>query len=534
MSTFALGVIAYDAGDFKTALRVWSPLAETGHVVAAYNLGNMNLKGQGTKKDPIVAAKWLHLAAKSGHAQAQLTLAALYAEGNGIPKDQVQAAVLAHQAAARFPPGANREKALGLAAAIRRALTPEELAMVEELLAAEGLEMASAPPRKLDPRDPADFRKTVLSYRDRTKLQGDTLVAGNVQMLGLEEAKKRAGDKWAEAKTRVYTIVEEAIEHHLSELDLFVRASEEQFILLFGSSLRVEAERTARDIGHEIERRLAEEIPGGIEISVRSIAIPIQAGKDGGAISSFEALAATLRQAQAKVETEEKAKVDLVRAGATMAFWPLAQLRKRLISVYVLEIVPPAGLAPDRNAPNGTGVYNAEIDNLTVERAGEAMTKAGGKGNKAVLLVPVHYETISSKAYRDRLLATCRRLPIASSRRMMFHVVDLPPGVPQSRLNQVFGMFKPFAVGFAVGGATSFDQFDLFQGLKTFLFTIDGNASDPTAGAEFEALRGLVARAAKGRLRVAFLGAKSVKVGTQARRAGSSYAAGPAVFPRVA
>ena len=48
---FQKGVAAAKNGDYATALREWTPLAEQGHASAQYNLGVMYDKGQGVTQD---------------------------------------------------------------------------------------------------------------------------------------------------------------------------------------------------------------------------------------------------------------------------------------------------------------------------------------------------------------------------------------------------------------------------------------------------------------------------------------------------
>ena len=48
---FDRGVVAYESGNYATALREWTPLAEQGLVEAQYNLGQMYYKGKGVPKD---------------------------------------------------------------------------------------------------------------------------------------------------------------------------------------------------------------------------------------------------------------------------------------------------------------------------------------------------------------------------------------------------------------------------------------------------------------------------------------------------
>ena len=54
---FQKGLTAYESGDFATALREWTPLAEQGHASAQSNLGNGYNKGQGVIQ--YLSAAWV-------------------------------------------------------------------------------------------------------------------------------------------------------------------------------------------------------------------------------------------------------------------------------------------------------------------------------------------------------------------------------------------------------------------------------------------------------------------------------------------
>ena len=58
---FQKGVAAYNNGDFATALREWTPLAEQGDADAQYNLGLMYAKGRGVPQNNIYAHMWLNI-----------------------------------------------------------------------------------------------------------------------------------------------------------------------------------------------------------------------------------------------------------------------------------------------------------------------------------------------------------------------------------------------------------------------------------------------------------------------------------------
>ena len=48
---FAEGFVAYERGDYMTALREWQALAEQGDIESQHNLGVMHLNGQGVPKN---------------------------------------------------------------------------------------------------------------------------------------------------------------------------------------------------------------------------------------------------------------------------------------------------------------------------------------------------------------------------------------------------------------------------------------------------------------------------------------------------
>ena len=84
---FNKGLIAYNDGDYATALREWTPLAEQGDMFAQVLVGNMYSDGKGVLQDYKTAVKWLTLAAEQGYAHAQLNLGLMYEKGQGVPQD---------------------------------------------------------------------------------------------------------------------------------------------------------------------------------------------------------------------------------------------------------------------------------------------------------------------------------------------------------------------------------------------------------------------------------------------------------------
>jgi len=85
------GQAAYNAGDYKTALEIWQPLADQGNARAQNNLGVMYENGKGVPQNIAEAVRWYRLAAQQGYAGAQNNLGLIYAIGRGIRRDPIRA-----------------------------------------------------------------------------------------------------------------------------------------------------------------------------------------------------------------------------------------------------------------------------------------------------------------------------------------------------------------------------------------------------------------------------------------------------------
>src|SRR5262245_49813150 len=78
------GTVAYNRGDYATALRLFQQSADTGSAIAQFNVGAMYANGQGVAQNYAEAVKWYGLAANQGFADAQYGLGLLYTNGQGV------------------------------------------------------------------------------------------------------------------------------------------------------------------------------------------------------------------------------------------------------------------------------------------------------------------------------------------------------------------------------------------------------------------------------------------------------------------
>lgn len=81
----------FDRADYKTALRVWLPAAESGDPEAQVNVGEIFERGLGDEPNYKLAVFWYQKAADQGSSRAQFNLGTLYEQGQGVKQDKLLA-----------------------------------------------------------------------------------------------------------------------------------------------------------------------------------------------------------------------------------------------------------------------------------------------------------------------------------------------------------------------------------------------------------------------------------------------------------
>ena len=125
-------VDAYEREDYKTAYRLFKPLAEQGDTQAQNTIGAMYDKGRGVPKDYAEAAKWYRKAAEQGDLIGQNNLGEMYEKGKGVPKDYVLAYMWFNLATTTDSKGL-REWALKNRNRVAAQMTPEQIAEAQRL-----------------------------------------------------------------------------------------------------------------------------------------------------------------------------------------------------------------------------------------------------------------------------------------------------------------------------------------------------------------------------------------------------------------
>ncbi|NQW08487.1 MAG: hypothetical protein HQ481_01200 [Alphaproteobacteria bacterium] len=386
--------------------------------------------------------------------------------------------------------------------------------------------------QKLDSRDPGDFASKLLSFVRQNKVAADALVAGNIQMLGMEGLREQFGNRWDSVKEKVHLLVETTIKQHISTDDVYCLINDESFIVLFGKASKEQANKTAHAIGRDVNTKLSGAGAPSDAISVKPVVIEIPRD-DQGALNSPKSLENTVEEAQRQAEAAELKPVEKAKDVLRLRFWPVANVRKRLVSCYHAELHVPEGtdLGFDPNEPSATGAVEAALDRMTLQHSGAALVDAASRKMRALLIVPVHFETLAARNFRNAYLEMCKLLPRIAEQRLLLLVRGLPDDVPQGRLHSLFGYVAPFVAGFVGEFSFGFSRADKLGGVKLLAFAVDGSRIEQPTINDINAMKGLMASNKKMKVRRYFHGASSVETATAARRTHFDYVQGAGVAP---
>lgn len=389
--------------------------------------------------------------------------------------------------------------------------------------------------QRLDPADPDAFRRKIVAFFRSSAADADVLVAGNVQLLGFSEVRESFGDRWPAVKEKVHLLAETVIQGQIRKDDLYVIANDDEIVILFGRDDKRTAEAKAVAIAGEINKRLqGVEVAGAV--TVRGVVSEIPRPAEPEALATPQALTAAVADAEDDAERRQLDQFEAMLPALSVSYWPVVNLRKGMISLY--EATPRRAGKPveapttDSGQPADTGVFVREIDAFTLSQVGAALATPPRRGYRAPVVVPIHFETLAVKQYRDHYCRACRLLSADTSRRLICYVTDPPPNVPQARLHQLFTVLSPFFRGFMCRFPLDFTGADHLGGLRMIALVADVS-SGPGPPATEKALAAFARAAKKLRMRPYLTGAETLQMAAMARRAHFVHLRGAAVSPPV-
>lgn len=228
---------------------------------------------------------------------------------------------------------------------------------------------------------------------------------------------------------------------------------------------------------------------------------------------------------------------DLDNAFLNFFYRPLWQVRLNVINAYCCQLALTAGT----HVYSGQALIDQEsdllmtaaIDRVVLQRALADISVIATLPERSVLVVPVHYSTLSSDRRRRAYMAIVQAVAPAEQAFLVWEVVDLSSGLMTSALQQAATLLKPY--GRAVLLRVDLDQinFDGFSAAGIYGVGVDVGGVALSEANLIQRLERFRVRSARHGLKAYGLGLSKLSLTTAAVAAGFDHIGGDAVAPLV-
>lgn len=280
--------------------------------------------------------------------------------------------------------------------------------------------------------------------------------SNRVYQIDLARLKPQFGERWKLLYGKITETTQESIERHLVEGDIYSQYGEASFVVLFAHLDRHEAQLKCLLVAKEVARRLI-----GTEAASSEITVKL-AGLDEEGSLSFKDLPKLEEAASPPggiptgigdrklVVTPELASFGAMDWNAVQFLYrPLITMRGMVVSTFLcLAIRQTSKGAFDSGYDVLADPSNlrqvVDLDLLTLATVATEAVKVAAAGNKLLLALPVNFETLADHHHREKYLHYCREYLESHSHWLVFELVGLPDGIPQSRLIELVSLLRPY------------------------------------------------------------------------------------------
>lgn len=281
--------------------------------------------------------------------------------------------------------------------------------------------------------------------------------AGAVQLIGLGTLRSRLGNRWDSVKERIYDQTERLFDRYLPPSDVWLRADEANYLVVFATLDRQAAELICGRIVSELHRLMLGNSDTH-QITVRSIVTELD-GNIAVESTRLDQLLARAAQQGAASSHNEAADVGDARTGPaadvhesdlfhpTICFRPVFDTSHKVLSTYVChadeETKRVLNALPADDTRSEDCKFKTDIEILS--QSIEIYEDLYRNSFRYIQNLTVSLSTLSIGRHRREYLARCHSIPSHLIPFIVFVIQGVPTGVPYSRISEITTILKPYS-----------------------------------------------------------------------------------------
>jgi PAS domain S-box-containing protein len=266
-----------------------------------------------------------------------------------------------------------------------------------------------------------------------------SVVAGKLQLIGLDAVRQRLGERWPALAERTFAMAERVIQKHLRQGDVLRRSSEDGFLVLFSNLSEAEAQFKALAIGNEIREQFIGELPEAAEARVASFAatVTVEDEESKTEESIVDALSRRLEVERSRLEETARNSAQLALKESSVIFNRLLNERRQPAPITLVR-APQALREPIASLEAlGQTPFTFEQEVFLLTGACERILNGLSQKNAGLIAVPVRIETLSQPREIEAWLAVARALGAAGRQRIIAEVTGIPSDIAHIRMRDI-------------------------------------------------------------------------------------------------
>lgn len=368
--------------------------------------------------------------------------------------------------------------------------------------------------------------------------QSSPLVAGSLELVGLDDVREAMGDRWQALGSRAEEIAETELRLQLDDTDFYRPYGNTSFLVCFSNLDKPAADRKAREIAARIKAQLVQQIPEIAQtISVdHFVAAVDRATLRQGSQPIADRLLGTLEKMREEAQvTTRQFRMSLLRDFQVL-YSPAWHTAKRVVVLNrcLLDMASGCTTLAQFQAladPLQLSQTLAGLDFSLLTKSLEALHQMLRSRLGSAILVPVAFQTLGTAGNRQEYIRLLSLLPDSYRKYLILEINGIPKTARADRIGEMITILAPFAKGVVLEVSIEDARIEALLGQSPWGLSVNlqgASSTDPHLAARFRKFVSLVAAT---RTPTFAQGVNSIGLALAALEAGFSYLDGPAIHP---
>lgn len=276
-----------------------------------------------------------------------------------------------------------------------------------------------------------------------------TLVAGHMQVVGLDKVKEHLGAKWEKHADRVRQIAVATIKRRLSAEDVFEARPDSSFLICFGKLNEADAVFKAQSIGREIQERILGSdaidpcIKESCSVSSEVHEVAVTQSDLANSENVVDLLMARITQAAERAREREQKTMAHIVDSCRIVTTRVAAAKGSDTPLVIADVDKDtqSQLAALRRARPCSESLAADVDALMLGRTSELLCDKAQEA-MPMILVDVEFSTLASRPFLERYLTFFASLPKAAKSRLALNLRRLPNDYPPAKIKLLINSIR--------------------------------------------------------------------------------------------